>query len=151
MPSDKFKLEGVLRIQLKNRKTGKIEYDSGEIKNALTLYGAMRLMNCYDGVGAVSGTVTRLNLYYTGGDSEDPVKSLTGSYGSRTATGTYLSNTLTVQDTSTDTYTFRYMGIHTSSVTGWLNNLNKYDYGSNVTKGADQTLTVTWEIRISYS
>jgi len=151
MPSDKFKLEGVLRIQLKNRKTGEIEYDSGEIKNALTLYGAMRLMNCYDGVGAVSGTVTTINLYYTGGDSEDPIKSLTGTYSGRTPTGTYLKNTLTAQDSSNATYTFRYMGIHTSSVTGWLNNLNKYDYGSNLTKGSDQTLTISWEIRISYS
>ncbi|MEM3414944.1 MAG: hypothetical protein QXS21_05455 [Thermoproteota archaeon] len=151
MTKDILKVKGYVRIQLTDKETGKVVYDSGEIEQVITLYGAMRVMNCYDAVGTVSGSANKVNLYYTGGDSETPVKSLTGSWGTRVNTGTALQNTLTAQDTSSDAYSFRYLGLDTTAPLGWLNNLHKHDYGSVVNKGSNQTLTVSWRISIPFS
>lgn len=151
MTNDVLNVKGFIRIVLTDRFTGEILYDSGEIEQVITLYGAMRLMNCYDAVGSVSGSANKVNLYYTGGDSEIPVKTLTGSWGTRQNTGTALQNTLTAQDTSSDAYSFRYLGLDTTAPLCWLNNLHKHDYGSVVNKGSNQTLTVSWRISIPFS
>jgi len=145
-----LKVEGILRIQIRDKKTGKLVFDSGPKKNYITYWGAARLMNAYDGGGSISGVLNTVNLYYTGAGGETPVATLTGSWGSR-STGAQLSCTLTAQDTSTASYTFRYLGLFTGAVNGKDANYHVYDYGSNVTKGSNNTITVTWTINIPYT
>jgi hypothetical protein len=153
MVEEKVKVKDRVTIELIDKKSGKVVLKK-TLENVISRYGAQRVMYQYDGQGTIpSGPpVNKVNLYYTGASNEPAVLSLTGSYGSRQDTGNSFQNTLTATDSSSATYSFRYLGLDTSSdVPGWMNNDHKYDYGSVVTKGSDQTLRVTWTVVVPYS
>ncbi|MBS7613616.1 hypothetical protein KEJ48_05170 [Candidatus Bathyarchaeota archaeon] len=153
MPKEAVRVKDKVTIELIEKNTGKVILKK-TLHNVITRYGAERQMYQYDALGTVPSAppVRRVNLYYTGGSTEPPVVSLQGDWGSRVDTGTALQNTLTAVDSTNATYSFRYMGLDVSAdVGGWINNYHKYDYGSVVTKGSDQTLRITWTISIPYS
>jgi hypothetical protein len=59
-----------------------------------------------------------------------------------------ISITCTLRDTSTDTYTFRTVVVW-CMVGGMLARVCEYDFGTNITKGSDQTLKIDIKISIS--
>jgi len=140
------RVEGRVTIEIIDKRTGRIvERKIGS--NVLLGLGSQALLK------AIKGTVdytawNTLNIFDT---AKNFIKSITGKFGSISLVTGYYYVKLSATDDSTDSYTTRYFGLHYSSVNIYGNNLLAYDYGSNVTKGADQNLNVTWEIRIAYS
>jgi hypothetical protein len=53
----------------------------------------------------------------------------------------------TMRDTSTDAYTFRYIDVF-CEYEGMRVRVGRYDFGTNISKGSDQTLKIDVDIRV---
>jgi len=140
------KVKDVLTIELIDKKTGKV-VERKTMSNVLTGLGSIDLLLAIRGEAGY-GAWNKLNIYDT---AKNFIKSVTGTLSTPTSGAGYYYVQLVAQDTSTDSYTARYFGLHYNVVNQYVQNNFCADYGSPVTKGSDQTLKATWELRVAYS
>jgi len=132
-------------IKLIDKKTGKV-ISKKTISNVLTGLGSIDLLLAIRGE-ATYPAWNRLNIYDT---AKNFIKSVTGTLSTPTSGAGYYYIQLVAQDSSNDTYTARYFGLHYNEVTSYIQNNFCGDYGQAITKPSDQILKGTWEIRIAF-
>jgi len=142
---DEVKIENIVTIEVVDRKTGKVVMRK-QGKNVILWSGATELLEAV--IGSPVGAWSHLNIF---NPDKIYIKSVTGSFGDILGGLGYYYVQFTAQDSSTDSYTTRYFGLASVNQADWVRQNVAYDYGSSVTKGADQTLKVTWEIRVPFS
>ena len=144
---DGLKLRGELFIELRDKRTGALKKRIHE-KNAVLVIGASKALDVF----TVGGTYNKDQYVYLYDSNKALIKSLTGTWGTKTDTGSSVYNELTAQDTSNDSYTVAYLGLSDQDTDpGYENNNFAYKPSEAITKGASDTLTVRWRITVSYS
>ncbi|MEM2868695.1 MAG: hypothetical protein QXR84_09475 [Candidatus Bathyarchaeia archaeon] len=143
---DKIKIDNIVTIQLIDKKTGKVVSEKTG-RNVVLSRCSADLLSVIRGVWTVVAW-DDVNIFTP---TKTFIKTISGSYTTVQPGTGYNFITLTAQDTSNDTYTCRYFGLCYESQSDFTLQSFAYDYGSNLNKGSDQTLRVTWEIRIAYS
>jgi len=142
---DEIKIEGIVTIELIDKKTGKTVY-KGKSKNTVLWSGATELLEAV--IGSPVGAWSHLNIFKP---DKTYIKSITGSFSEISSEVGYYYVRFTAQDTSSDAYTTRYLGLASVNQADFVRQNLANDYGTNVTKDSDKTLNVTWEIRIPFS
>ena len=140
-------LKGELFIEVRDKKTGKLKKRIHE-RNAVLVLGAAKALDVF----TVGGTYSKDQYVYLYDSSKTLIKQLTGTWGTKTDTGTSQYNELEAKDESNDSYTVAYLGLtEESSDPGYENNHFAYKPSEAITKGASDTLTIRWRITVSYS
>jgi len=133
---------GTARVTIVDKNTGKVLYDK-EVHNIILENGVRNAL--YIDAGKSYSPITRVILYNS---SKAYVTSISGSWGTPYTDSNSIACNFTATDNSTNEYTFRYMELDKSYAqqpvygSGYFNN----DRGSDVPKGASQTLIITWKI-----
>jgi hypothetical protein len=133
---------GTARVTIIDKNTGKVLYDK-EVHNVILENGVRNALHI--DAGKSYNPITRVILYNS---SKEYVTSISGSWGTPYTDNNSIACNFTATDNSTNAYTFRYMELDKSYEqqpvygSGYFNN----DRGSNVSKSASQTLTITWKI-----
>jgi len=144
---DGLKLRGELFIEVRDKRTGALKKRIHE-KNAVLVIGASKALDVF----TVGGTYNKDQYVYLYDSGKTLIKQLTGSWGTKTDTGSSVYNELTAQDTSNDSYTVAYLGLSDQDTDpGYENNDFAYKPSEAITKGASDTLTIRWRITVSYS
>ena len=148
-PIDTIKLIGEITVELIDKKTKKVVLRK-KFKNALIDSGAFYIMTLIDSGGdALSGHPAWkvVNLF----DSNKAfIKSITGSWGTKTDTGSEYKNTLEAEDTSSDEYTVEYLELDEAECTDYVSCGRLAQHITPVQKTADKILKVTWTVRVPY-
>ncbi len=144
---DGLKLRGELFIELRDKRTGALKKRIHE-KNAVLVIGASKALDVF----TVGGTYNKDQYVYLYDSNKALIKSLTGTWGTKTDTGSSVYNELEAKDESNDSYTVAYLGLSDQDTDpGYENNNFAYKPSEAITKGASDTLTIRWRITVSYS
>lgn len=143
---DKIKIDNIVTVQLIDRKTGKITSERTH-KNVVLSRCSADILSVIRGVWTVVPW-DDVNIFTP---TKSFIKTISGSYTTVQPGTGYNFVVLTAEDTSSDSYTCRYFGLCYESQSDYTLQSFAYDHGSDITKGSDQILRVTWEIRIPYS
>jgi len=145
---DKINMKGKVTVRLINKNTGKVDYEK-TLENVIIQNGAYCLMYGLTGIQS-PGAITRVILFDS---SKNAITPISGIWGTIQDSGSALSCKITCTDSSSSSYTFRYLTLDKSYAQqpvysgGYFAN----DRGSNITKASNQTLTIEWTISVSYS
>jgi hypothetical protein len=143
------KVEDILTIEIIDRKTGKVVSKS-QSKKSLMDGGSVIL------ISFIADKLTDADLFknwryvYLFDSSKNIIKYLSGTWGSLGSGANYNYCILTATDDSSDAYTTAYQGMYhrtDASVIGQMSIVQ----AQSKTKGADQILRVTWEVRVPFS
>jgi len=145
---ENINVKGKVTIKLVNVITNNIEFER-TLENVMLENGAFNIIKAFTGVGVVN-TITNCPVFDV---NKNAIKRISGSWGSPSNTGTAWTCKFTAIDESTDSYTFRYLGLDLSSpyppvLSGCF---FAYDSGSSITKTSNQILSIEWTISAGYS
>jgi len=146
MSKENVVVKGKVRIEVTDKRTGKV-ISVSELENAFCSSGAFYVMRMID-TADLPQLKNKINLYDT---SRSLIKTLTGTWGIRTDTGSAKQNTITVLDNTTDTYTVQFYGLSHDTQTLYENNDFCFKDASAKTKGSDQNLKVDWTVTVPYT
>ena len=151
---EKITFDNILEIMVIDKATGKVK-QYVKVKNALmqgfASFWASKIFIATANTGNVAAFNIGFNVFNLFTSTKSYIKSLTGSWGSQTDTGSVVQNVLTVTDSSTDTYTVAYVGATQSSnnaygATQWF----VVQLPSPVSKGSTDVITYRWTFQIPY-
>jgi len=147
---DTLVFKNIVTIEIIDKKTGKVK-KKVVTDNVVCTYAAQRALTSIDNPSALGSAVVvaTINLFDS---TKTKIKSLTGTWGTKTDTGTAWQNTLTATDSSTDVYTVQYLELDV----GDLPSYTTTPYFANaqptaISKGSTDTLRISWTVSISYS
>jgi hypothetical protein len=143
------KVEDVLTIEIIDRKTGKVVSKS-QSKKSLMDGGSVILINFIADKLTDADLFKNWHYVYLFDSSKNIIKYLSGTWGSVGSGANYNYCILTATDDSSDAYTTAYQGMYhrtDASVIGQMSIVQ----AQSKTKGADQILRVTWEVRVPFS
>jgi hypothetical protein len=148
MMMDKVDIKGKVTVRLIDKNTGKVDYEK-TLENVIIQNGAYCVMYGLTGIQSPSA-ITRAILFDS---SKNPVTPVNGTWGTIQDSGSALSCKITCTDSSSASYTFRYLTLDTSYPqqpvysAGYFAN----DRGSDITKASNQILTIEWTISAGYN
>jgi hypothetical protein len=160
--SDTITFENYLTIEVIDRNTGKVK-QRVVVKNVALQPLAKRIAEEFF---KAQGTPTYNNSNYYGANyinlfnpTKGYIKSLSGSWASLVDTGSAMRNTLSVGDSSTDSYTVQYLILSygTQSSYGAIYNAGTVvsyfavALPSAITKGSTDVLSFSWTCQVKYS
>ncbi|MEM1542901.1 MAG: hypothetical protein QXV82_09760 [Ignisphaera sp.] len=147
--SSTIKTEDLLTIEVIDKKTGKV-ISKETTRKSLGDGGSNILINF------IAGKLTDADLFkdwkyvYLFDGSKNLIKYLTGAWGTVGSGANYNYCVLTATDDSSDAYTVVYEGLYHRTDGTVLGQMNVWQQQTK-TKGADQILRVTWEVRVPYT
>jgi hypothetical protein len=148
LPEDKLKFKNIVTIEIIDRETGKVKKKI-VTENVVLDACAYFVVGCFDGSQTTAPTpIQYVNLF---DPNKTYIKSLTGSWGSRTSTGSAWQNTFTATDSGTDAYNVQYLSLSIASMNTWGGGYFANAQASAVSKGSADILKVTWTVAVSYS
>jgi hypothetical protein len=139
-----------VKIEVIDKATGKVK-QVVETENVTLNPGAQFVIACLDGtLGVAPSPCQVVNLFDS---TKTYIKSLTGSFGTKTDTGSAWQNTVTASDTSTDAYSVQYLTLSPSTVTAYPGTASYFANAQStaISKGASDTLRISWTVSVSYS
>jgi hypothetical protein len=151
---DKIMFDNVFEVIVIDKDTGKVK-QYVKVKNALmqgfASFWASKIFTGTANTNNISAFNIGFNVFNLFTSAKSYIKSLTGSWGGQTDTGSAVQNVLTVTDSSTDTYTVAYVGATQSSnnaygATQWF----VVQLPSPVSKGSTDVITYRWTFQIPY-
>jgi len=158
MKKENIRLEGIVRISVIDRKTGKAK-NTVEIKNT-TLYALATLIrSMLVGNWAGSNQINDMKITYIalGKSDKSLIKTLSNPSVSLTSGSGYYGAVFSAQDSSSDSYTVNYVSMGNTTVFGGVNTsdmtTNAYfaqALSSPVSKGSTDILNIQWEVRVGY-
>lgn len=149
----KFKIRGIVEIKVIDKDTGKVVKHIKE-HNAITSVGAFYVAKTIDGEFTTVTPWKAVLLYKTTtGATTDIITGLTGTFSTASDSGTAVSTTLTVTDSSTNAYTVASLGLTDSPANSipLSSCYATYVPTSAVSKASNQTLQITWTIQVAHS
>jgi len=158
MKKENIRLEGIVRISVVDRKTGKVK-NTVEIKNT-TLYTLASLIRSML-VGNWSGNnyINDMKITYIalGGSNKNLIKTLKNPSVSLTSGSGNFGAVFSAQDSSSDSYTVNYVSMGNDTVLAGpsTSDITPQAYfaqalSSPVSKGSTDILNIQWEVRIGY-
>jgi len=158
MKKENIRLEGIVRISVVDRKTGKVK-NTVEIKNT-TLYPLASLIrSMLVGNWAGNNYVNDMKITYIalGGSTKNLIKTLTNPSVSLTSGSGYYGAVFSAQDSSSDSYTVNYVAMGNNTVLGGPSSgdVTTQAYfaqalSTPVTKGSTDILNIQWEVRVGF-
>ena len=137
MPKDALNIRSNVSFRLGNRPIRKSQTVLTDLAKAIIDW-------IFTDTSQSTKATTTVELYdETGG----LIKSLTGTWGTATDTGSSWKKTLTAEDTSSDEYSVKEIRLKTDD--GTMTYL-KHVEDTAVSKPADQKLTITWDVEVPY-
>jgi len=158
MKKENVRFEGIVRISVIDKKTGKVK-NSVEVKNTTlyTLAGLIRDMLVGNWTGNNHVNDMKITYIALGKSDKSLIKTLSNPSVSLTSGSGYYGAVFSAQDSSSDSYTVNYvaMGNNTVLPGPQTNNMTTYAYfaqalSSPVTKGSTDILNIQWEVRVGY-
>jgi hypothetical protein len=146
---ENVKVEHIVTIEVIDRNTGEVKKKVTS-KNTLLNSGALLVLKAFD--GTLSSVPSASNIVSLFDPNKTYIKSITGSFGSETDTGSAWQNTVTATDSSTDAYTVQYLQLSSQALSTYSNAVAYFvnAQASAVSKGSADILKVTWTISVSY-
>ena len=154
MSKSKVKSENIavrdrLTIEIIDKKTGKV-VSKDETEKSLGDGGSNILINFIAGKYPDADLFKDWKYVYLFDSGRNKIKYLTGTWGTVGSGANYNYCVLTATDDSSDAYTTVYQGLYHRTDATVLGQMNIWQQQTK-TKGADQILRVTWEVRVPYS
>jgi len=158
MQKDNFRVEGIVRITVADKRTGRIK-TAVEIRNTTLLTFASLIRSELEGTASSSFTLNQVKVTYIalGNSSKGLIKKLSGPTATETSGSGYVGVSFSVQDSSSDSYTVNYVSMGNDIAYGGPSqtDITSQAYfaqalSSPVTKNSTDVLNVSWEVRISY-
>ena len=148
MMMDKINIKGKVTVRLINRDTGKVDYEK-TLENVIIQNGAYCVMYGLTGIQSPNA-ITRAILFDS---SKNPVTPVSGTWGTIQDSGSALSCKITCTDSSSASYTFRYLTLDRSypETPVYSGGYFANDRGSDITKASNQILTIEWTISVGYN
>jgi len=158
MRREKARIEGIIRISVIDRKTGRVRLEK-VIKNTTMINFANLIQGMLQGTWPITGDVSQYYISYIalGKSDKSLIKKLGAPSLQSTSGSGYVGVMATVGDTSGDSYTVYYLamgnGVKFSGPSETDMTTGSYfaqKLSSPVTKNSTDVLNVSWEVRISY-
>jgi len=154
MSKSKVKSENIavrdrLTIEIIDKKTGKV-VSKDETEKSLGDGGSNILINFIAGKYPDADLFKDWKYVYLFDSGRNKIKYLTGTWGTVGSGANYNYCVLTATDDSSDAYTTVYQGLYHRTDATVLGQMSIWQQQTK-TKGADQILRVTWEVRVPYS
>jgi len=137
MPKDALNIRSNVSFRLGNRPIRKSQTVLTDLAKAIIDW-------IFTDTSQSTKATTTVELYDEAGGL---IKSLTGTWGTATDTGSSWKKTLTAEDTSSDEYSVKEIRLKTDD--GTMTYL-KHVEDTAVSKPADQKLTITWDVEVPY-
>jgi len=138
-----------LTIEIIDKKTGKV-VSKETTERSLGDGGSTILINFIAGKYPDADLFKGWKYLYLFDSGKNIIKYLEGTWGTVGSGANYNYCVLTATDDSSDSYTTAYQGLYHRTDATVLGQMSIWQQQSK-TKGADQILRVTWEVRVPYT
>jgi len=143
------KAEDLLTIEIIDKKTGKV-VSKETTKKSLGDGGSYLLISFIAGKLVDADASKDWKYVYLFDSNKAKIKYLSGTWGTIGVGANYNYCVLTATDDSSDAYTVVYEGLYHRDDATVLGQMSIWQQQTK-TKGADQILRITWEVRVPYT
>jgi len=158
MKKENIRLEGIVKISVIDKKTGKVK-NSVEIKNTTLYTLASLIRSMLVGNWAGSNQINDMKITYIalGKSDKSLIKTLSNPSVSLTSGSGYYGAVFSAQDSGSDSYTVNYVAMGNNTVLAGPSSgdmtTNAYfaqALSTPVVKGSTDILNIQWEVRVGY-